>query len=72
MDELKAGLGIILRAESDRDNFTDLDNLWEPKDIKPFYRALMFLICIKILLWWYGLIIGIFGRKEKSTINLLE
>ena len=27
MDELKAGLAIILRAGSDRDNFTELDNL---------------------------------------------
>ena len=50
MDELKAGLGIILRAGSDRDNFTDLDNLWQPKDTKPFHRDVMFLVCIKILL----------------------
>ena len=27
MDELKAGLAIILRAGSDRNNFTELDNL---------------------------------------------
>ena len=41
MDELKAGLAIILRAESDRNNFTELANLWVPADSKPFYRAVM-------------------------------
>ena len=50
MDELKAGLAIILRAESDRDNFTKLDNLWQPEDSKPFYRAVMFLVRFKFLL----------------------
>ena len=39
MDELKAGLAIILRAGSDRDNFTELADLWIPADSKPFYRA---------------------------------
>ena len=32
MDELKAGLAIVLRAGNDRDNFTELDNLWQPED----------------------------------------
>ena len=41
MDELKADLAIILRAGSDRDNFTELANLWVPADSKPFYRAVM-------------------------------
>ena len=50
MDELKAGLSIILRAGSDRDNFTELDNLWQPEDSKPFYRAVMSLVRFKFLL----------------------
>ena len=31
MGELKAGLAIISQAGSDRDNFTELDNLWQPE-----------------------------------------
>ena len=50
VDELKAGLAIILRAGSDRDNFTELDNLWQPEDSKPFYRAVVSLVCFKFLL----------------------
>ena len=50
MDELKAGLAIILRAGSDRDNFTELDNLWQPQDSRPFYRAVMSLVRFKFLL----------------------
>ena len=50
MDELKAGLAIILRTGSDRDNFTKLDNLWQPEDSKPFYRAVMPLVRFKFLL----------------------
>ena len=50
MDELKAGLAIVLRAGSDRDNFTKLDNLWQPEDSKPFYRAVMSLVRFKFLL----------------------
>ena len=49
-DELKAGLAIILRAGSDRDNFAELDNLWQPEDSKPFYRAVMSLVRFKFLL----------------------
>ena len=50
MDELKARLAIILRARSDRDNFTELDNFWQPKDSKLFYRAVMPLDRFKFLL----------------------
>ena len=50
MNELKARLAIILRAGSDRDNFTKLDNLWQPEDSKPFYLAVMSLIRFKFLL----------------------
>ena len=50
MDELKAGLAIILRAGSDRDNFTELDNLWQAEDSKSFYRAVMSLVRFKFLL----------------------
>ena len=50
MDELKAELAIILRAGRDRDNFTELDNLWQPEDSKPFYRAVMSLVRFKFLL----------------------
>ena len=54
MDELKARLAIILRAGSDRYNFTELDNLWQPEDSKPFYRAVMSLIRFKLLLRCLG------------------
>ena len=50
MDELKAGLAIILRAGSDRDNFTELANLWVSADSKPFYRAIMSLCRMHFLL----------------------
>ena len=49
-DELKAGLTIILRAGSDRDNFTQLDNLWQAEDSKPSYRAVMSLVRFKFFL----------------------
>ena len=50
MDELKAGLAVILRAGSDKDNFTELDNFWKPEDSKPFCRAVMSLVRFKLLL----------------------
>ena len=50
IDELKAGLAIILQAGNDRDNFTKLDNLWQPEDSKTFYRAVMSLVRFKFLL----------------------
>ena len=68
MSELKAGLAIILRAGNDRDNFTKLDNLWQPEDSKPFYRAVMSLVRFKFLLRclqfdnWYT-------REERKVHN---
>lgn len=50
MSELKAALAIIIRAGSDRDNFTELENLWIPCDSKPFYRAVMALQRFKFFL----------------------
>ena len=50
MDELKAGLAILLRAGSDRDDFTELDNLWQLEDSKPFYLAVMSAVRFKFLL----------------------
>ena len=68
MDELKAGLAIILRAGSDRDNFTELATLWIPADSEPFYRAVMslcrmqFLIrCIRFDNWHTG--------EERKPLN---
>ena len=49
MDELKAELTEILRAGNDRDNFKELDNLWQSKDSKPFYRIVMPLVSFKFL-----------------------
>ena len=58
MDEFQAGLAIFLRAGSDRDNFTELENLWLIGNGKPFYRAVMslnrfkcFLRCIRFDNW---------------------
>ena len=70
MNELKTGLAIILRAGSDRGNFTKLDNLWQPEDSKPFYRAVMSLIRFKFLVRclqfdnWHT-------REEKKVHNKL-
>ena len=50
IDELKAGLTIILRAGSDGDNIIKLDNLWQAEDSKPSYRAVMSLVRFKFLL----------------------
>ena len=50
MGKLKAGLAIILQVGSNRDNFTELDNLLQPEDSKPFYQAVMFLVRFKFLL----------------------
>ena len=68
MDELKAGLPIILRAGSDRDNFTELADLWVPADSKPFYRAVMTLCQMQFLLRcirfdnWHT-------REDRKTLN---
>ena len=50
MEELKAGLALILRAGRDRDNFSDLQGLWQPSDSRPFYRTVMSLNRFKLLL----------------------
>ena len=50
MKELLAGLAIIVRAGSDRDNFTELENLWSEEDGKPFYRACMAIRRFKYLI----------------------
>ena len=68
IDELKAGLAIILHAGSDKDNFTELANLWVPADSKPFYRAVMSLCRMQFLLRcirfdnWHT-------REERKTLN---
>ena len=41
IEKLKANIAIMLRAGCDRDNFTDLRDLWKPSDITPFYRTVM-------------------------------
>ena len=58
MEEFKAALAVILRAGSDRDNFTELQNLWDVGDSKPFYRTVMslnrlkcFLRCVRFDNW---------------------
>ena len=71
MDRLKAGLTIVLRAGSDRDNFTELDNLWQPEDCKPFYRAVMSLISFKFLLRCLQFDNWHTRLERKSAINLL-
>ena len=50
MNELKASIATMLRAGCDRDNFTDLRDLWKPSDSRPFYRTVMSFNRIKLLL----------------------
>ena len=50
MEDLKAGIAIVLRAGRDRDNFSDLNDLWNPSDSRPFYRTVMPLNRLKLLL----------------------
>ena len=50
MEELKAGLVIILRAGRDTDNFLGLEGLWQPSDSWSFCRAVMSLNRFKLLL----------------------
>ena len=50
MNEFQAGLALLLRAGSDKDNFTELKNLWLVGDSKPFYRAVMSLNRFKCFL----------------------
>jgi len=37
--ELKAVLGVLIRAGADRDNLSSLSSLFDPKDSRPFYRC---------------------------------
>ena len=39
IDELKACIAVLIRAGVDRDNFSALQDLWDVKDSRPFYRA---------------------------------
>ena len=48
--EVEAGFAIMIRAGLDRDNFTNLNNLWDPIDSRPFYRVTMALNRLKFLL----------------------
>ena len=50
MEKFQAGLAIFLRASSDRDNFTELENLWLVGDSKPLYTAVMSLNRFKCFL----------------------
>ena len=50
MEKLKAGLAIILRVGRDRNNFSDLEALWQPSDSKAFYRNVMSSNRFKLLL----------------------
>ena len=70
MDELKAGLAIILRAGSGSNNFTELANLWVPADSKPFYRAVMSLCQMQFLLR-YIRFDNWNTREEQKTLNKL-
>ena len=58
MEEFKAALAVILQAGSDRENFTELQNLWDVGESKPFYREVMslnrfecFLRCVRFDNW---------------------
>ena len=51
MDEFQSGLAIFLRAGSDRNNFTELENLWLMGDSKPLYKAVMPLTRFKCFYW---------------------
>lgn len=40
-DDVLACLGILISAGVDRDNFTAIEDLWNPVDSRPFYRIVM-------------------------------
>ena len=48
--EIRACIGITIRAGSDRDNFTAVDDLWQKNDSRPFSRATMSLHRFKFFL----------------------
>ena len=69
-NEISASLAILLRAGVDRDNYTVLDQLWNPTDSRPFYRAAMgiarfkqFLRCIRFD--------NIYSRTERRKTDCL-
>ena len=41
IETVEAVLAIMVRAGLDRDNFTDLRQLWDPLESGPFYRVAM-------------------------------
>jgi hypothetical protein len=48
--ELQACLSVLIRAGVDRDNFTDLHDLWNVQESRPFYRATISLQRFKFFL----------------------
>ena len=40
-EEIEACFGILIYAGADRDNFTDIRDLWDPIEGKPLYKATM-------------------------------
>ena len=52
MEKLKAGL-VIFRAGRYRDNFSDLEGLWQPCNSWPFYNSVMSLNRFKLSLWCF-------------------
>ena len=67
MEEFKPALAIILRAGSDKDNFTELQNLWDVGDNKPFYRTVMPLNRFKCFL--RGVRFDNWHTREQRKIN---
>lgn len=41
ISELKAGIGILIRAGADKDNLSDISTLFNPSDSRPFYRCVL-------------------------------
>ena len=39
--DILACIGIIISAGADRDKFTAIEELWNPVDLRPFYRVVM-------------------------------
>ena len=49
-NDILACVGNIISAGADRDYFTAIEELWNPVDSRPFYRAVMFCQCFKFFL----------------------
>ena len=56
IEEVKAGIAIMIRAGLDRDNFMDLRGLWDPIDTRPFHQVTKTLNRFKFLLccMWFN------------------